>query len=156
MIDYRIVRRGPPPWDMYWENVDKAYTQGVELSLTSQIMENLTGRVGYTFLDTEDKDTNKELTYRAKNTVVAELDWKIPEIDLNLNLTGKYVGKRYEDEENTEKLGGYTVFDLALTKYIGENLRVFARVDNIFNKKNVRDEYDIDGTEFLGGVEVKF
>jgi len=157
LIDAKYTPRvGWPSYDLYWENVDKAMTQGIELSLASQIKDNLTARLGYTFLDTEDKSTKKELTYKPKHKLTLEFNWIIPEIGLNLNLEGEYIGKRYADEANTNRLGGYTIFNLTLTKDIGKNISIFARVDNIFGKKDIYDEYDIDGTEFLGGVKIKF
>ena len=159
LISHKIVS-GPPPGpmgdDMYWENIDEATTQGIEFSLASQIIDNLTARLGYTFLDTEDKSTKKELIERPKHKLTLEFDWMIPKIALNVNLAGEYIGRRYADAANTNRLGGYTIFNLALTKDIGEHAQVFARVDNIFGKKNISDEYDIDGTEFLGGLKVKF
>ena len=154
LISYRTVKRGRPPWDLYWENIDKAMTQGIELSLASQIKDNLTARLGYTFLDTEDKNTKKELTYKPKHKLTLELSWIIPKIELNLNLEGEYIGRRYDSDYN--RLGGYTIFNLSLTKDIKKNISIFARVDNIFGKKNIPDEYDVDGTEFLGGVKIKF
>jgi len=152
LIRHRLVRRGRPPWDLYWENIGKAMTQGVELSLTCQIVDNLTARLGYTFLDTEDKMTKKELAYRPKHKLTLESNWTIPKFALNVNFEGEYTGRRYDRDYN--RLGGYTISNLALTKDVGK-FQVFARVDNIFGRKNIPDEYDIDGTEFLGGVRVK-
>jgi len=154
MISHRIVKVGPPLWDMYWENVGEAVTQGIELSLASQIIDNLTGKLGYTFLDTEDKKTKKKLTYKAKHKLDLGLDYEISRIALNINLIAEYIGKRYDSDYN--KLKDYTIFNFALTKDIGKYVQVFVRVDNIFDKKNIEDEYDIDGTEFLGGMKIKF
>ncbi|MEA3328582.1 MAG: TonB-dependent receptor [Candidatus Omnitrophota bacterium] len=161
LINYRTVEYywpwGAPkfPWDMYWENVDEAMTQGIELNLASQIIDNLGARLGYTFLETEDKTTKRELLNRPKHKVTLEVDWDIPELDLNVNVAGEYIGERYNGDDY-EKLNGYAICNLALTKDIGEYVQVFARVDNLFGEKNVEDEYDIDGTEFLGGVKVAF
>ncbi|RKY30422.1 MAG: hypothetical protein DRP68_06150 [Candidatus Omnitrophota bacterium] len=152
LISYTTGHGYPIP--LYWENIDKAMTQGIELSLASQIIDNLTARLGYTFLDTEDKNTKKEITYKPKHKLTLEFSWIIPKIDLNLNLEGEYIGRRYDSDYN--RLGGYTIFNLSLTKNIGKNISIFARIDNIFGKKNIPDEYDIDGTEFLGGVKIKF
>ena len=160
LISYRIEKHfwpwGAPkfPWDMYWENVNKAMTQGIELSLASQIKDNLTARLGYTFLDTEDKSTKKELAYKPKHKLTLEISWIIPGININVNLESEYIGRRYDSDYN--RLGGYTIFNLSLTKDMGKNASIFARIDNIFGKKNIPDEYDIDGTEFLGGVKIKF
>ncbi|MEW6102825.1 MAG: TonB-dependent receptor [bacterium] len=154
LMSYRIVKKpSPPPYDMYWENVDKARTQGIELNLTSQLVENLTTKLGYTFLDTKDESTGKELTYKPKHKLSLELGYEIPKIELSINLEGEYIGRRYDSNYN--RLEGYTIFNLALTKDIGKHAQVFARVDNIFGKKNISDEYDIDGTEFMGGLKVK-
>jgi len=156
LISSRYASVGPPPWDMYWENIDEAVTQGIELSLASRIIDNLTASLGYTFLDTEDKSTKKELIERPKHKLTLGFDWMIPQIALNINLSGEYIGRRYGNAANTNRLGGYTICNLALTKDIGKHAQVFARIDNIFGKKSISDEYDIDGTEFLGGLKVKF
>ncbi|MCD6412601.1 MAG: TonB-dependent receptor [Elusimicrobia bacterium] len=156
MIDSRIVKSGPPPWDLYWENVGKALTQGMEFTLSGRIGNNLTPKIGYTFLNTEDENTGRELTLKPKHKVDVVLNCNVPEIKLNLNLAGKYVGVRYMDEDNTDKLEDYTIVNFALTKGITRYAHVFARVNNILDRKNIEDEYDINGTEFYGGVKVQF
>jgi len=156
LINYRVDRRGRLPWNMYWENVDKVFTQGFEVNLASEIVNNLTGKIGYTYLDTEDKNTGKELIYRPKHTLKVMMNWKIPAIGFNINLSGLYTGKRFGDKENTESYDPYTLFNLALAKDITKYGRLFIRIDNVFNEKNVLDEYDIHGIQFFGGLELKF
>jgi outer membrane cobalamin receptor len=77
-------------------------------------------------------------------------------LGLNANITGQYFGRRYEDAENTNKLSDYTIWNLALTKDITKYAEAFVRIDNIFGEENIVDEYDIDGTEFLGGLKITF
>jgi outer membrane cobalamin receptor len=154
LITHRIVRRVRPPHDLFWENVAEATTQGVELSLASQLRDNLTGRFGYTLLSTKDERTGLELARRPRNTLTLELNQKVPALNLNLNLAGRYVGSRYDDAANTRRLGGYTTFDLALTWDVREHTQVFGRVDNILGKKNIVDDYGLDGTEFLAGLRI--
>jgi outer membrane cobalamin receptor len=156
LIAHRIVRRVRPPHDMFFENVAKATTQGMELSLASQIADNLTGRLGYTFLDTKDRITGLELVRRPRNVLTMELNQKVPVLNLNLNLAGRYTGERYDDAANTVRLGSYTVVDLSLTWDVREHTQFFGRLDNILGEKNIVDEYGLDGTEFLAGVRVKF
>jgi outer membrane receptor for ferrienterochelin and colicin len=153
LIDSRIVRMGPPPWDMYWQNIDEAVTQGVELSLTARVMQGLTARAGYTYLDTEDKNLHRELTYRSRHKASLELNQRFPEIGLNMNFAAEFHGSRYDSDY--ERLGGYFVCNIAVTQDIGEHFQLFARADNILDKKNVDDEYDIDGIEFLAGLKMK-
>jgi outer membrane receptor for ferrienterochelin and colicin len=154
LINSRIVRGSHPPYNMYWENIDKAVTQGVELSLAAQVMKDLTARLGYTFLDTEDKTLHEDLTYRPKHKATLELNQKFPEVGLNINVAAEYIGQRYDSSYN--KLGGYTLCNVAVTKGIGRHLQVFARADNIFGKEAVTDEYDIDGTRYLAGLKLSF
>lgn len=156
LISYKLERRGRPPWNLYWENVGKVFTQGVEINFASEIVSNLTGKFGYTFLDTENKNTGKELKYRPEHTIKVMMNWKIPTIGFNINLSALYIGERFGDKENTETYDPYTVFNLALTKDITKYGRLFIRVDNVFNEKNVLDEYDIHGTQFFGGLELQF
>jgi outer membrane receptor for ferrienterochelin and colicin len=153
LIDSRIVRGGRPPFDMYWRNIDEAITQGVEVSLTAHPMKGVTTRAGYTYLDTQDKKQGKELTYRSKHKAFLELNQRFSGIGFNLNLTGEYRGPRYDI--NYEKLGGYFVCNVAATQDIGEHFQIFARADNILDKKNIDDEYDIDGIEFLAGFKMR-
>jgi len=156
MIGFEYTRRGRPPWDFYYYNIGEAFTQGIELNLASQIMDNLSGRFGYTFLDTEDKITGKELTYKPKHTLYFEFDWKISGLGLGINLNGRYIGKRYKDEENTQELSDYTLANLSVTQNITRYAQVYIRIDNVFGKKGVEDQYCIDGTEFLGGLKVNY
>jgi outer membrane cobalamin receptor len=152
LIDSRKVKNGRPPWDLYWRNIDEAITQGVELSLTAQVAKGLTARAGYTYLDTEDEKLHKELTYRSRHKASLELNQRFAELGLNLNIAGEYHGSRYDSDY--ERLGGYFVCNLAVTQDIGKHFQVFARADNMLDKKNIDDEYDIDGMEFLAGIKM--
>ncbi len=154
LISYKIIKKGAPPWGMYWINVGDAVVQGAELSLTGRLTKTLTTRIGYTYLDTEDKATGRDLTYRATDKASLEFNQQFPSIGLNVNIAGEYIGERYDSDYN--KLGGYAVCDIAVTKDIGKNLQVFARADNLFGKKDVVDEYDLDGERFLAGITINF
>jgi outer membrane receptor for ferrienterochelin and colicin len=152
LISSRIVRNTPPPHDLYWYNVDEAMTRGVEASIAARLARNLSARAGYTYLDTEDKTLDRELTYRPRHKLSMELGYTIPDLGLHLDFSGAYTGQRYDDEY--EKLGGYTLFNVALIKDITRNIQATVRVENILGKKNIPDEYDIDGTWFLAGMRV--
>lgn len=152
LIDSRTVRNGRPPYDMYWQNIDEAITQGVELSLTADLTRGLTARAGYTYLDTEDEKEHKELPNRSKHKASLELNQTFADLGLNLNIAGEYHGPRYDSDY--ARLGGYFVCNVAVTQDIGRHFQVFARADNILDKKNIDDEYDMDGIEFLAGFKM--
>ena len=163
LISHRIVKPMPwPPWHLYWVNIEKALTQGVELSVRFRPLKNLTTFLGYTYLDTENKTLEKEIPYRPRHKVDFKLQYDIPQIALKTILEVEYIGRRHEDEQNTIELGDYALVNLAFTKEITEikNLPVrpelFLRIDNLFDKKNIPDAYDIDGFEVFGGLKLTF
>ncbi|MDY0269836.1 TonB-dependent receptor plug domain-containing protein [Trichloromonas sp.] len=135
LIDSYTVRRGKPPFGMYWRNIDEAITQGAELSLTARVTQGLTARAGYNYLDTEDKNLHRELTYRSRHKTFLELNQRFAEIGLDLNFAAEYRGWRYDDDY--EQLGGYFICNLAATKDIGDHFQIFAKADNILNKRNM-------------------
>ena len=156
LISYKYVRSGRPPWDLYWSNINRALTQGIEANLASQITDNISARLGYTFLKTEDKKTGKQLTHKPRQKIFFEFVWEIPQIGLGINLDGRYIGRRYKDKNNLELLRGYSLANISLTKSFTRFTQLYLRVDNIFNKKGVEDVYYIDGTELLGGLKVSY
>ena len=156
LISSEYERVGHPPWDLYWKNIGEVTTQGIELNITTRIIDDLTGKLGYTFLETNDRETGKELPRKPRHKLNVETNLRIRKICLNLNLSGEYVGKRYDDKENTEILKGYTLYNLTITKGFKKHIFAYLRIDNLDNLKNIPDEYDIDGRTFLGGIRIKF
>lgn len=154
LIDTRTVRMGPPPWDMYYENVDEAMTQGVEVNLDAHLNDHISARAGYTLLDTENKLTGNELVHRPDHKFFAGVDFRIPVADLRMHIESAYTGERWDDEDNTIRLDDFWIWSASIAKEIGEYTEVFVKVDNIFDEKDIDDEYDIDGVEFLAGVRV--
>ena len=136
-------------------NIGKVRTQGGEFEVIIQFTDNLSGRLGYYFLDTEDRETGKELIYDPEHMANFVLDYRVPDFGLGINLRGEYVGERYKDQENTEKLDGYFLAHAKITKDITKNLEAFLEVENIFDKKY--KEYDeMPGTELFCGVNLRF
>lgn len=167
LISYRIVRpTRRPPWNLYWINIDKAMTQGVELKLTLhppfRPLKNLMTSLGYTYLDTENKRMNKELPLRPNHKLDFEIQYDIPRFAFKTALEVEYIGRRYEDAANTIRLGDYALVNLAFTKKITEikglpvRPELFLRIDNLLGKKNISDEYDIDGFNIFGGLKLTF
>lgn len=155
LVTSRIDRRPPRPWNIYWENVEEAVTQGVEFSLAANLLEHLAAHIGYTWLDTENKVTGKELLYKPAHRFTGDLRWSVPSRGLALGAGVEYTGERYEDEANRSKLDGFWLCHLNFTKALSRDAEVFLRIDNLFGEKGISDEYDRDGTEFLAGLRVK-
>jgi outer membrane cobalamin receptor len=156
LIVSRTVRQGRPPWDLFWKNVDEARTRGVEISAALDFLESWSANIGYTYLDTENLETGKELLERANHKIDMSLGWRHPSYGISAFLEGQYLGRRYADEENEKRLGGYTLFNMVINKNFAKHYQAFVRVDNLLGKKDIDDAYDVDGTEFLAGINMRF
>ena len=156
LIVSRIVRSGARPYNLFWENVDEAVTQGVETTFRADWCRHFSSVLGYTFLDTENKSTGKELVERPNHKIDLDLTARWADLGLTLTLTGQYIGERYADEDNDEALAEYTVWDLSVTKTIQNHWQVFLRLDNITAETDIVDEDYLDGTVVMGGVKLTY
>ena len=136
-------------------NIGKVRTQGGEFEVIIQFTDNLSGRLGYYFLDTEDRETGKELIYDPEHMANLVFDYRIPDFGLGINLRGEYVGERYKDQENTEKLDGYFLAHAKITKDITKKFQAFFEVENIFDKEYEESD-KMPGTELFCGVNLRF
>ncbi|MEN8194484.1 MAG: TonB-dependent receptor, partial [Bacteroidota bacterium] len=68
----------PEDGNIVFENITRARILGAEASGTFSLFEkNLILKMGYTLLDSKDKETGKELKYRPKNSLVLSGDYTI-------------------------------------------------------------------------------
>ncbi|MCK5087636.1 MAG: TonB-dependent receptor, partial [Melioribacteraceae bacterium] len=75
---YDLIEPGIDPADgkIVFENVTRARVAGLELAGTLSFLSNdLTVKAGYTYLNTEDSSTGKELKYRPKHSLVVTVDY---------------------------------------------------------------------------------
>ncbi|MGD9156436.1 MAG: TonB-dependent receptor [Bacillota bacterium] len=154
LITYRVDRTTGYPYGMYWENTDEAMTRGVELNLRAKLSKTLSGTLGYTRLDTEDKETGLELASRPQDSVNLTLDWQAAP-KWQVRLSGLLTGKRYEDEENENKLGSYFLLNLGLEHKLTDNYRLFFKADNVTEVEDIEDDYDLDGVKYYLGVKAR-
>jgi outer membrane receptor for ferrienterochelin and colicins len=148
--------------NVYYENIGEALIQGVELNFRTQLTKNISGSLGYTFLDTENKKTGEDLPERSKDNVSVKLDWKAP-FGVQVQLVGLYMGSYFYNETN--KLTGnetkmdvdsYWLLNLGLNKKIGNNYKAFLKINNLLDVDDVGNEYEIDGREYFIGMKVEF
>jgi len=143
-------------------NVGRARTEGYEAGAGLRILDGLTLNANFTYTDTENKDTGLELLRRPRHQVNFVLDWRfMPGADLNLGMT--YVGRRRDVvydasyNENFVKDKAYTVFRIASSYELTRNFRLFARIENLFDKKYEEiPGYAVPGRSFYAGVKASF
>ncbi|QLR74926.1 TonB-dependent vitamin B12 receptor BtuB [Citrobacter freundii] len=133
LIDYKSI-------DNYsqYTNVKSATIKGLEWTgniTTGPVEHHLTLQ----YVDPRDDETNKTLARRAKQQVKYELTGQV--YDLGWNIAYQYMGQRYDDAydevtqtSRTVKLGGVSLWDLAVSYPITSQLTVRGKIANLFDK----------------------
>ncbi|MBB1464394.1 TonB-dependent siderophore receptor [Vibrio sp. SG41-7] len=116
-------------------NKIEARHQGIELEARGQFTEQWDISVGYSYLDAENKETDKK-----PNDVSDHLFslWSTYQLDDNWRLGGgvKYVGDRYAGNDEAVALGDYTTVDLMAAYTTGRH-KVQANAYNVLNEKYI-------------------
>jgi len=136
------------------DNIGKARAEGVELKATAQVLDNLRLNAAYTWLDAIDEDNGTVLSLRPKSKVTSSVDYAIAK----LNVIGEYqyVSSRH-DSSSGRDIGGYSLVNLRGSYALNRNLSLFARIDNLFDKKYEEIAgYGTPGLSVFGGVKATF
>jgi len=120
-------------------NLDEAYTQGIEIEAGMALPCYFSVFANSTFIDSENDDTDEDLLEVPEVKLNARLCYDNPVLGLRTNIRANYTGKqliapKFEDSKKDEA-GGYTVWDIYVEKDIGQNLSLFAGIDNMFNRE---------------------
>jgi vitamin B12 transporter len=116
-----------------YQNVDNATMEGYEVESAFRPIEALTLGVNYTYTITEDKDTGYELRRRPEHQAAVSINWAFLE-KANVNISARYVGERWEDADNTERLDAYTTVDLSAYYDLTDHFQLFGRIENLLDE----------------------
>jgi len=141
-------------------NINKAQTKGLELNLSYDILSNLSTNLNYTFLDTQDKMTKKDLNFSPNNVVALSFLYK-PIKNMSINTMLKYTGKQHytqtiENITTYQKTNSQTLVDLGMDYSISKIFTIYTKVDNIFNEKVDNILGSNEGTYYSFGLRAKF
>ncbi|WP_114194747.1 TonB-dependent vitamin B12 receptor BtuB [Edaphovirga cremea] len=117
-------------------NIGDATIKGVEATASFETGP-LTHQIGYDYVDPRNSKTNEVLLRRAKQQVKYELDWQL--YDFDWAVTYQYLGERFDNDYSTYpeqrvKLGGVSLWDLAVSYPVTSHLTVRGRIANLFDK----------------------
>lgn len=129
-----------------YENISKARTKGLDISLNAYICKNLTFGLNYSYLDARDKTNNKRLDGSAYHTGTASLNWKkeMKKYFFNVNLNGRSQSSGYYAQSSNKyinsKVSAYQLVNIATT-HTFTGFKSFIPqfgigIDNIFNYKD--------------------
>lgn len=97
----------------------------------------LTHTVSYDYVDARNAITDTPLLRRAKQQVKYQLDWQL--YDFDWGITYQYLGTRYDKDYSsypyqTVKMGGVSLWDLAVAYPVTSHLTVRGKIANLFDK----------------------
>jgi outer membrane cobalamin receptor len=150
--------------DDYYHNYDKYRFQGIEITAETRFMENVLLRLGYTFMDSEDKSPDSpkdELQYRPKHKLTFEGKYTF-HFGFSAYANVIYNADQYYYERSEPftkaKLDNYAIVNLKFDQALLNGLLdVYVGADNLFDK-NYEQSYGFPaaGRIIYGGVAVNF
>jgi vitamin B12 transporter len=136
------------------DNIGNARTEGVELSVFSQPIENLRVNVAYVWLDAVNKDTGAFLPLRPRNKFTSSLDYTIAKYTVIGEY--QYVSKRY-DSSLKRDISPYSIVNLKGSYELHKNLAIYVRIDNLLDKSYEEAAgYGTPGISAYGGIKVTY
>lgn len=143
-------------------NLGNAETSGVEATLFIAPFDNMSIQCNYTYTDAKDSDSDELLVRRARNRFAIDLNYQVC-VAANLSVTYLYVGQREDVFFNMSDyssgridMSSYSVVNVAAGYDINETVRVFGRVDNLFDKDyNETWGYESPGIAAYAGVKIQ-
>lgn len=137
------------------ENLDKVDIKGVELNLDYTLNDSAVLNFNLTYLDTEDKSTNKELIFTPDLSASLGFNYKILS-NVATNLSLRYLGEQYSDTQNNAKTDDYTLVDVGVKYDVNKTLTLYTGIDNIFDKK-IEEELGTNvGAYYFAGARINF
>lgn len=140
-------------------NISKAMTQGIESMVKVEILRGLVFELGYTYLDTEDKEDGLELSGRAHHNIKGMISYTNKKLGLDISLRGFYLSKQpayYVDANNnlvTVYYPAYTKLDARVAQDVFKHyLTVYAGVDNILDAGDNSSEPLVPRAYYIGAI----
>ena len=147
-------------WSEYI-NRGEVEIKGMESEIGYNFDEHWSVRGVYNYLDAKDLETGDRLAYRARHNGLLQLTYTdAKENPLTVNLYNRYYFNYHQSNtEGYQQDYSYSTTGLTVSKQFNKNYRVYAGVDNIFNKSFLYDTYhtySIDGRTWRVGAEMTF
>ncbi|SEO83335.1 outer membrane receptor for ferrienterochelin and colicins [Aquisalimonas asiatica] len=134
--------RGDGVQEFRYANVDRAITQGVETVANVRVSPTLELNTGYTFTDTEDRESGRELTRQPRHQGRFGINWQTSD-RIDVNLRARYQSSEQVDSEHDDSRSpGWTTVDVGMNLRATPRLHLFGGVDNVFDTQ--RDFGDPD------------
>ncbi|WP_031387186.1 TonB-dependent receptor plug domain-containing protein [Desulfonatronum thiodismutans] len=128
------------PIESYF-NVEKAQIQGGELSARLTLSDAFFLNAGFSYTDSENKDTGLDLPYVPKYTFSLAPTYVFQPWDVGASVILTQVGKQYRNMANTQELGAHATIDARIWKQFSRLAKVSADFKNITNSDRGEGDY---------------
>ena len=142
--------------DGYYDNIQKATAEGIELELSASIAQHLSISGNYTTLRSENAvrgsaNFGRMLPRRPRETANAEVTYDWP-IGLQTTVAVQRVGHSFDNAANTFELKPYTLVDLRASYTLSDKLELYGRIENLFdeNYETIRNYGTVGRGAFFG------
>jgi vitamin B12 transporter len=138
-------------------NIGQARTYGVESFVEFNGIQNLSLKGSYTYDDAQDLTNNRPLYRRPQNKANGDMDYQWGSLGLGTSLI--YTGNSLDTDfyGNPVTLPSYFLVNLRASYQVNSQVKVFARVDNLFNQWYEEEYgYSTPGLSVYGGTKVSF
>lgn len=145
-----LIQTDPNTWTA--SNISRAEIRGIETGLKIRLPKGLNISAGYTYLDSEDKETGEELTRRPRDKFNIAVLYSYN--DLSVMATFTFVEKRF-DSSVKRYLASYSVANLAMNYKLSKATTFFTRIENLFDSDyEEAGSYGTPGLSVYGGLRV--
>ncbi|MGD9367464.1 MAG: TonB-dependent receptor [Desulfobacteraceae bacterium] len=118
---------------MTYENVEKAWTQGIEFMGRARFAGGFEVAMAYTYTQTENDASGKELTYVSDHSFSLRPSYEFEGLQLGISAGIAYTGRQYTDADNTKQIDAHTVVDGKIYKYLSSKCKLSFEADDIFD-----------------------
>ena len=115
-----------------YDNIARARAQGIEAEAGFDLAPGLRLSGIYSFVDTEDRTSGRDLARRPRHFATLFADYEAP-FGLRLGADLRLVGASFDDAGNATQLDGYEVVDLRAAMPVLEGVEIYGRVENAFD-----------------------
>ncbi|MDD2046977.1 TonB-dependent receptor domain-containing protein [Pseudomonas putida] len=126
-------------------NVASARINGFEAALHQQWF-GWQSNLGLALIDPRDRDSGHTLARRARRTLSLDLDRQFDR--LGLGASWQAVSSSYDDEANSNSLGGYGLLGLRSSWTLNPEIKLDLKIDNLLDKSYSRALYTYEGTQY--------
>ncbi len=137
-------------------NRKTAEAKGVEVSSRWIVDPRATIQANYTYTGTRDGSTNDQLARRPRNKANLALIFH-PDQDSDLRVDYRYVGERLDSVFTGLTTPSYSLVNLAASRRWSQNVTLFTRVDNLFDRNYEEvTGYGTAGRSLYAGLTASF